>query len=553
MHRVNLILVVLLMLAGAARAQVYPSTGSAWLTPGGWEEPLATSRFDSAEAVTRWEFRHADLVLGNWQSAALNETGTVLLPFHAQSLPCEPDEQQRWLAQQASANGQDPESAFLHFAQDTRLSLSATNLELDRLLEAKPWLSRTADTLTIPGWDPVNDTDSNGQLSDAEYQQRLNPLASARFAYQARVLLTGRLQGGVCTFRTNLSDSSIRAQLINWYRYHWRQMAADGGYTPRLRPLLGADILPVVSGGQILELSLQAGTPEAEERYLAQLVDFLGQLKQQLDPALLGVSTSGLALWPDETVSAPLRSQVDLWVRPRFLTPAMGLARVQQSWQHFALSAEGAKSVLMVSMRDGHSYLHPGDERAWHQDVETGLALYYLFNLPGQTYYHNWGDSLSVDSTNTSMRDWYRPGLPKNWVYQPTAMLKVDLGEPVSAPKGYKPVWWQAEPLSGDSRGSVLGSYKVAPAHWFWLYRTGWFGKQPAEGVIARRYEHGLVLYRAVQQAGQSRFLEAKPMRISLPGTYIRIFYDGTTSEPMNYLELGGYEGAVLQKAASEQ
>ncbi|UIP27266.1 hypothetical protein [Photobacterium sp. TLY01] len=553
MQKVNLSLVLILMLAGAARAQVYPSTGSAWVTPGGWEEPLSTSRFDSAEAVRRWELRHADLVLGDWQSAALNDASRVLLPFRAQSLSCEPDAQQRWLAQQARATGLDPESAFLHFAQDTRLAVKDTHQQLDSLLQTRPWLSRTADTLSIPGWDPANDTDNNGQLSDAEYQQRRNPQASARFPSQARVLVTGRQQYGGCEFRTNFSDPDVRAQLINWYRDDWQQMAAEGGYTPRLRPLLGPDVLPVVSGGQILELSLQAGTPEAEARYLAQLVDFLGQLKQQLSPAMLGVSTSGLALWPDETVAAPLRSQVDLWVRPRFLTPAMGLARIQQSWQHFALSAEGAGSVLMVSIRDGHSYLHPGDERAWQQDVETGLALYYLFNLPGQTYYHNWGDSLSIDSTNTSMRDWHRPGLPKNWVYQPTAMLKVDLGEPVSAPKGYKPVWWQAEPLSGDSRGSVLGSYKVVPAHWFWLYRTGWFGKQPSEGVIGRRYAQGLVLYRAVQQAGQSRFLEAKPMRISLPGTYIRVFYDGTTSEPMNYIELGGYEGAVLQKAESEE
>ncbi|MEI8596312.1 hypothetical protein [Photobacterium sp. Hal280] len=33
MQKVNLILVFLLMLAGAARAQVYPSTGSVWVTP----------------------------------------------------------------------------------------------------------------------------------------------------------------------------------------------------------------------------------------------------------------------------------------------------------------------------------------------------------------------------------------------------------------------------------------------------------------------------------------------------------------------------------------
>ncbi|QUJ68166.1 hypothetical protein KDD30_03180 [Photobacterium sp. GJ3] len=643
-------------LSWAAAAQIYPSTGAAWIDPGQWEEPMATTRFDSADAVQRWESRHADLSLGGWGTPELNSNSKVLLPLRPQHLSCQPDEQQAWLVQQAVRAGLDPETLYLHYAEDTRLSLSADNLALNQRIEARPklflqaqngtlspavlpvsipadqrlvvltdhpftrfelaaevlpsevswhdetqesqpleviwqpdrptsvsgsfafptgwqarvwpglresqwalilqwpqavsvaalhpqpWLIRGSETLTIPGWDPRNDRDNNGMLSDEEFELRANAAASARFPYQARVIVVDESASAECTYQTNLTDPAIRNLIQGWYRYHWQREAAAGGDLSHVRPVQQR----VLSGGKLLELPLIAGTAEAEQAYFDGVMDMLTQMKRQLSPPLLGADVSGLSLWQAGSPGARLREVVDVWIRPRYLSPAMGLARLQRSWRHFALSAQGRQSVLMVAMEDGHSRLHPGDAGAWYRDAETGLALYYLFNLPQQTYYHNWGRSRRYDSANTTMRDWYRPGLPKNWVYQPTGMLKVDLGQPVAAPKGYKAVWWQGENVSSKSGQGTFGNEPVLPAHWFWLYRSGWFGKMPAEGVIARRYEHGLVVYRAVQQAGESRFLEAKPIRISLPGRFERIFYDGSVSEPLNYLELGGYEGAVL-------
>ncbi|UTM56602.1 hypothetical protein L4174_012335 [Photobacterium sp. CCB-ST2H9] len=664
----RLICLLMILLTCAVKAQVYPSTGAAWLFPGGWEEPLTTSRFHSAEAVKQWELHHADLVLGSWQSPALNQQSHVLLPFQLQNLSCHPDEQRQWLYRQAGLAGVEPERLFLHYAEDTRLSwqdsasspfpelpepqprqfwtelngqFSTANLpvslvesqslilmaddpftvlELEagrppmqvlwqspigwQLLDVRwqqqgetlftgyltmpdgwqpavltgttseaawtialrwpqetrvasvrlqPWLVQDTNGLFVPGWDPVNDKDQNGLLSDDEFQSRINPSASARFPYQARVLVSGRRPASSCVYRANLSDPAIQVLLMRWYRYHWRREGVAGGYLPRLKPLLAGSNISVDSGGQLLELPLVAGTAEAEDRYFEMLVALLNKMKHQFSPPVLAAEFSGLSLWQQNAPEAALKGLVDIWVRPRLISPAMGLAKLQQSWQQFSLSADGVQSVLMVSMRDGYSDLHPSDSNAWTRDTETGLALYYLFNQPGLTYYHNWGNSQTYDSTNTTVRDWYRPGLPKNWVYQPSGMLRGDLGKPVAPPKGYKVVWWQADPLSGDSRKPVLGAHQMLPANWFWLYRSGWFSKQPAEGVIARRYEHGLVVYRAIQKAGQKSFLETRPMRISLPGTYEQVFYDGSTGEPINYIELGGYQGAVLRKSAQEQ
>ncbi|KDM92573.1 hypothetical protein [Photobacterium galatheae] len=664
----RLICLLMILLACAVKAQVYPSTGAAWLFPGGWEEPLSTSRFHSAEAVKQWELHHADLVLGSWQSPALNQQSHVLFPSRLQDLACDSDLQRKWLSRQADLADVDAERLFLHYAEDTRLSwqglasssfpelpepqprqfltelngqfspanlpvnllesqsliliadepFTVLELEVDRppaqllwqspigwqlldvrwqqqgetrytgyltmpegwqpsvltgatseaawtialrwpqetrvaSLRLQPWLTQDANGLFVPGWDPVNDKDQNGLLSDDEFQSRVNLSASARFPYQARVLVRGRHPTSSCAYRVNLSDPAVQNLLIGWYRYHWRREGAAGGYLQQLKPLLTDRNQSVVSGGQLLELPFVAGTPEAEDAYFESLMVVLGMFKRQLSPPVLAADVSGLALWQENAPEVALKGLVDVWVRPRLITPAMGLAKLQQSWQPFALSADGAQRVLMVSMRDGYSDLHPGNSKAWTRDVETGLALYYLFNQPGLTYYHNWGRSLTYDSANTTARDWSRPGLPKNWVYQPFGMLKVDLGIPVAAPKGYKAVWWQAGSLRGDSRKPALGAYPVIPANWFWLYRSGWFSRQPAEGVIARRYTHGLVVYRAVQEAGQQRFQETRPMRISLPGTYEQIFYDGSVSEPINYIELGGYQGAVLRKSEQEK
>ncbi|UTV29319.1 hypothetical protein [Photobacterium atrarenae] len=671
-------------------AQVYPSTGTAWVLPGGWDEPQATSYFDTADAVKQWEGRHADLVLGSLHDPEMNQKLITMGYIYSQKLNCRPGNQSAWLSAEAARQDLDIEDGYLHFAEDTVLAVKQFSRGLDYLLEGQPyhllrvrdqqfstarlpltlqpgdaliamasypfdrvqvtalsppevaravtddaghvgdwapveitwqsdigaqkqliqsgrlhqpghwrsvqaveqgralnsgkrglelglrtwmirlqwptatrvhsvrfqpWLQRTPQgaqqSLMIPGWDGQNDRNRDGYIDDDEFAARVNPNASARFRHQARLIPAGHLWPGACWYRTNFADPVWNRLRAGWYQADWKRQGLSGGYNDDMAKLLGKNQFQVTEGGLIAELAQRAGTAEAAATYAAQQADFLQLVKQRTGTGWLAANISRLNLWHDSVWPAKLRAVVDLWLREHYLHPAMGLARMQQGWDIFALGKAGDKSLIMASVKGGRSHLAPASVRAWQQDIETGLAQYYFFNLPGLTYYHSWNQTYLYGSGNTTLRNWHREGVPKNWAYQPTGMLKVDIGRPISPPGGYKLVQWVNGDKQVKSTATQFGEVSLMPANWFWLYRKGWLGAVPDEGVMARRYSDGLVVYRAVKAHDEQRFLLAEPLRVSLPGEYQRVFYDGSLSEPIRYLELGGYEGAVLKRVSS--
>ncbi|MCW8328080.1 hypothetical protein MD588_04595 [Photobacterium sp. SDRW27] len=682
-----------LLMAFQVYAQVYPSTGTAWVLPGWWDEPLATSHFDSAADVKEWEFHHADIVFGSMLDAGINRQTVAVGYIYTQKLDCRPGKQTAWLSKQAHQAGVDIEDGFLHFAEDTRLAVDKPSTGLDYLLKgkpyhlllvrngqfstarlpltlqpddeiilfssypfdalqlqasvtpqiklnmtnaqgnisgwrkaevnwepalsgvfqeqsaevepklksltgqlllAKPWISafpqyqgRTLNSgekglagglktwmlklqwpnetrlkalkirpwleldnqqLEFPGWEAANDVNGDGYVSPSEFAQRKNTDASARFRHQARLIPAGHMWPGTCWYRINFANEPFNNLRASWYREDWQRQGLSGAYNDDMAKLLGRNQFTVISGGKISELPLQAGTEEAASEYALQLARFLLQVKQTTHTHWLAANISELNLWHYSVWPPQLREVIDLWLREHYLSPAMGLQRMQRSWDSFALAKTGDKSLIMATVKGGRSELSPSSAQAWLRDIETGLALYYFFNLPGYTYFHSWNQSYIYDSGNTTLRNWYRQGVPKNWVYQPSAMLEVDIGRPLAVPKGYKVVKWENKGDKVKSTSSAISGIPIRPANWFWLYRTGWFGDLPSEGVMARLYSEGLVLYRAVKERNNKGFLLAKPLRVSLPGEYQRVNYDGSLGEPIRYIELGGYEGAVLKR-----
>ncbi|MEJ2764251.1 hypothetical protein VV869_09855 [Photobacterium sp. MCCC 1A19761] len=669
-------------------SQVFPSTGTAWVLPGGWDEPEATSYFDTADAVKQWEGRHADLVLGSMHDATVNESLIAIGYIYSQKLNCRPGPQTAWLSREAASRGLDLEDGYLHFAEDTVLAVEQFSSGLDYLLEAQPyhlllvrndqystarlpltlqpgdaliamasypfdsvqitalqppqasravaddagavgdwqpvalrwqsqvgeakqliqtgtmvqagawhsvravyqgrqlnsgkrglqnglktwmirlqwpmatrvhglrfepWLAQEPGSLAIPGWDGKNDRNGDGYIDDAEFADRANGNASARFRHQARLIPAGHQWPGTCWYRTNFADPVWNQLRAGWYQADWLRQGLSGGYNDDMAKLLGENQFRVTQGGRIAELSERAGTASAATTYAAQQADFLQLVKQRTDTHWLAANISRLNVWQDSVWPAELRSVVDLWLREHYLHPSMGLTRMQQGWEQFALGKAGDKSLIMASVKGGRSDLSPTSARAWQLDIETGLAQYYFFNLPGLTYYHSWNQTHLYGSGNTTARNWYRGGVPKNWAYQPTGMLNVDIGHPIAPPGGYKLVQWVNGKDSAKSTATQLGNIPLLPANWFWLYRSGWYGAVPNEGVMARRYSDGLVVYRAVKAHDVQGFLLAQPLRVSLPGDYQRVYYDGSLSEPIRYIELGGYEGAVMKRVTSSE
>ncbi len=69
------------------------------------------------------------------------------------------------------------EAMFLHYGADTKVRLHVGREAADRPLEER----------SIRGWDPANDRDGDGRVSDAEARTLANPQATARTPREARV------------------------------------------------------------------------------------------------------------------------------------------------------------------------------------------------------------------------------------------------------------------------------------------------------------------------------------------------------------------------------
>ncbi|MEZ8740196.1 hypothetical protein L4D00_03105 [Photobacterium swingsii] len=499
------------------------------------EQAIALS--SPSEGIAQWQAVHSD-----WQRVQGKWLGSL-------------EVQHPWQSASARIEGRELNTGKQALSDGLQVWMLKLNWQAESKVEQvafKPWLDYQDQRLVIPGWDAENDRNQDGFISDQEFYSRKNVKASARFRHQARLIPAGHMWPGTCWYRVNFGNKLLNDLHAKWYRYDWEQQGLSGAYNDDMAKLLGRNQFTVDTGGQLQELPLKAGNDESSLYYAKQMAAFLKLVKAQTQTHWLAANISDLNLWHYDGWPRELRDVVDVWLREHYLTPAMGLDRLYRYWDNFALAKLGDKSLIMVSVKSGRSQVAPLLPAAWHQDIETGLALYYLFNIPQQTYYHSWNAGFYYGSGNTDEKNWYRQGVPKNWVYQPSAMLEVDIGQPALVPKGYRVVYWRNKTKDIDIKAktstTMLGDTGVVPANWFWLYRSGWGSNFPRHGVIARQYSKGLVVYRAMNEPNNPAFMQTEPLRVSLPGDYRRVMPNGTLGEPMRYIELGGYEGAVLKK-----
>ena len=672
-------------------AQVYPSTGTAWVLPGSWQDTIVDGSPLTAAQLKLWESQHADVVFGSMQNRAMNQKMNAMGYMYAHKFDCRPGKQEAWLSQQAFQSGADIEDAYLHFSQDTELLVDKPSSGLDYLLKGQPyhlllirggqystarlpielqpndqivliasypfegvslkadrlpelsrhetndegivsrwqpadvewhiqtgddwsikytgllewngtwqsaqpkyqgrdlnsgepglaaglrvwmlslswqqasrveslaitpWLEMTRSgkqlSLSIPGWDPGNDKNSDGYVDRREFASRANRKASARFRHQARLIPAGYLWPGTCWYRVNFLDSAVNKLHAQWYQQDWQQQGLAGAYNDDMAKLLGSNQFKVLSGGKIQELPYVAGSQQAEYEYALQLAGFLQQVKALTGTQWLAANISELNVWHYVPWPPELREVIDVWLREHYLTPAVGLGRLQRYWDNFALAGQQDKSLIMASTKGGRSQLSPSSLSAWQTDIETGLALYYLFNIPGQTYYHSWNQSYRYGSGHTDANNWALPGFAKNIAYQPTAMLGVDLGIPEPAPPGAELVVFDNKGIEADSAAVAIGGIPLEPSGWYWLQRSGWFGGFPDQGVIARRYSKGLVLYRGSRERNNTAFFSVKPQEVSLGGNYQPVNFDGSLGPEAEAVVIGGYQGMILRRAEIE-
>lgn len=444
----------------------------------------------------------------------------------------------------------------------------------------KRWLqpvSAGSTHYTIPGWDAVNDTNNDGYVDDTEFANRTNNNASARFRYEARAVPLGSMWSSSSSFcRPNLSNATLRQYIADYHQLTWGEQGEAGAYNDDFFRQLGEDSFDVISGGQLAEYNGRIQESVIQNAYVDDFKATLAVIKSTTNSEWISANISAENLFT-KAERLPFIESLDAVLREDYLLPSMGLSGyfgVNKAWDNFALAAQDIKSVITLHHRYGRVAKQANTEANWLKDSESGLALYYLMNVPDKTYFHAWNSSFFYGSNNTftAPTSFWKAGVPKNFAYQPVDMLQVDIGEPsgeIPANKeAMKYMVKTQQPLSdytviGDSRDTKLlhpeigeqGEVTVVPSHIYYMQRsdneaiTG----APAEMVLARNYTKGLVLFRTSFIGSSDAFMASTSEPIDLLGTYRRVQPDGTLSEPITSIVLQGYEGAILVKEESSR
>jgi hypothetical protein len=494
-----------------------------------------------------------------WQSTLINDgTSGMLQSGLIKFAPVS-----NWKA--ISINGSKP----LYFV---RVVLESEESPVVRSVFTKNLMYISADqsSIRINGWDARNDKDGDGYISDEEFSQRINVSASARFEHESRVVPYGQMWSSKSAWNiANLFDSDVRAVLKNATLEDWKNKNLAGAYNDDFFKLIGSNQFSVLSGGNLAESNLPIQDAETQANF-----------KLGFDQLMADISESGLvaANISEEnmfknSVRYKALDSMDIVLREGYLTPSMGLNGywgLQKTWDTAAMSVRGIQSVIMAHNRDGRVAKFGNTEHNWQKDSESMLSIYYLINVTDTTFYSPWNWSFQYGSFNTDEWNYWQSGVPKNYAYQPTALLSFDIGAPANfIPNGYEAMkltmstapeegqqWGNDYTVIGDSQSEVLNHSQLAaengvnvlPSYIYYLSRstTEVVKDVPSSAILARQYQKGLVLYNTQFDSGHMEFMLSLSEEVGLPGWYRRVNADGSLGEPINNIQLFGYEGAIL-------
>ncbi|CAH6853170.1 conserved hypothetical protein [Vibrio chagasii] len=427
---------------------------------------------------------------------------------------------------------------------------------------------KTTHWRKIRGFDQSADLNDDNYLSPAEYQNRSNKSATARFRWQSRVIPFGRMWDQNSSWSlTNLANPGLLMAMGSYYGQHWTKLGLRGAYNDDTNKLLGSNQFDIYSGGNIAELDAIAGSTEADERYKQQFTAFLKRLTAVNDKPLIGLNIGTANLY-GRNGQAHLIDAGNLYFREHYIFPSTGFSGyggLSKFWDNSALGYSGAKVIQQATTRYGRVQFFGNNQENWQQDQYSTLAVYYLNYHPEHSYFNQWNNSYVYGSNNTTTDNFWKPGVPKNMAYKPTALLDITLGKPSGViPSGFEPISLMLStrtPQSEDytivgntSQSQVThqdlpnGKVSLLTTHTYFLYQSD---KQVVEGgpedmVIAREFEHGRVLYRTDFYGKNADFYAAEKISIRLAPPMKPVNADGRVGEYVDEVQIGGYQGLLL-------
>ena len=443
----------------------------------------------------------------------------------------------------------------------------------------------TGPTMRIPGWDPANDQNGDGYVDDTEYANLVNPNATARFEWEARVTTGFRhWSPSNATVRANVFNPQYRQALLSYYGPYFQSLNISG-YDNDDAMLFTGGRVPVLRGGRIHEYpSGEYPTGYWGKDYNLEVAYRDGFFACHNLFKQNGFGWVGTNISINNMIVNPFRRVYlntftffrceQVFMDSQGLTSYSGLLR---AWYLPAYAAAGVRSVVQCQTAWGNFISNLGNtQEAWERLTLNKLAMFYLINVPDYTFFQNWNRTYDYGSANTllgtSIRGFWKAGVPQNMAYHPTALLSVDIGAPANRmPDGAEPITYilgvDGVPGSsfytqiGNSTQSTLtvpalegGTIQVAtvPTYAYYIWRTPQttYGV-PVDAVVAREYTKGLVLCRmpGVSAPGGYASYINSTVRVTLPGVYRKVNYDGTLGPPITEIDVRGFDGIILVKA----
>ncbi|MCF6264674.1 MAG: immunoglobulin domain-containing protein [Xanthomonadales bacterium] len=429
----------------------------------------------------------------------------------------------------------------------------------------------------IRGWDPANDLNGDGYVDNTEFNNLVNSTATARFRYESRVTPLGDMWSQRSNFqRPNFLNSAYRDAIVQVTKQQWLDNGLAGAYNDDVFKL--GNINTIGIGGEVAEYGINFNDPIFEEQYQDAYLDTISAIKVETQSPWVGANTSAENLFYPQNNRARYADVFDVFLREDYIRPGMGLDGyfgIAKMWENFALAYSGKKSLIMAHAGWTGSIPYVNSKEEWEARIATGLAMYYLLNIPGRTSYSSWNSSFNYGSGNTVEGNYYKAGIPKNIAYQPSFMLAVDIGQPTQSIQEWsaetvQPLRYTAKTalddyaIIGDSTQSELthdeiatfgqvGVIPVIPSNIYLAWQsvdTITIGgvEHPKQMIIARDYSNGLVLYHTDFFGGNADFMSVSH-ELTLPAGYHRLNYDGTLQAQAATVSLTGYEGVVLVKS----
>ncbi|MFH0774228.1 MAG: hypothetical protein V2A53_01855, partial [bacterium] len=352
-----------------------------------------------------------------------------------------------------------------HFACDTRIKVGGVES-------------------VINGWDPANDRDNNGTVSDSELPF-INGSATARNREEARVSIEGN-QG--IHYRANMGNSFYSQTMVDFIQERMEEDLGGGVKWDGIHfDCLGTGDIPlpvIISGGEVIEY------PDTRN-YGEDYIGFLDETRRRIGNNLISglvFDVSPIHFKVDllaEEFSFGCGSRIDTFESKSNLLNFQRILGAKHPFQHW------------ISL---YKKLGTETEEIMNRDKILGLAYFYLLADLRYDYYQSWGGEC------------YGSAYTQKWW---TKACEFDVGSPLGD-------WYVF--AEGKDPSDIEKTYKV----------------------YARRYTKACILAKPMPAWNSKSYSTDSTTLHILDRTYRPLKADKTLGEPISTISLRNAEGAIL-------